>query len=222
MAIRFEALILSVACGLLIGSVTTLMPIPRAAAHTVQTQSAIFSQPEALAKLREWRGRLSESGNRAASEQKKLVTELSRVSLKHQLNTPNNASSSILDPLSQTVQFPLSEIERLDSERAESDARRRIVDQLIFVIDTKWSGQDAQSLFAFLQNQLLELALTDLSEPGQGYWWKFLIQASIALRESAEPGADPIRFLEVYMSESGVIDPKPVLEVIQSQSYVGG
>lgn len=158
------------------------------------------SKASAIATLRDWRQRLLLADEKSVKTQKDIVTNLSKAS----------AQSDI--------EAPLSDIAKIDDERVEIEAQRRIVDQLTFAVDTKWSGAE---LKAFLETQLLDLAITDLSEPGQGGWWKFLIKSSIALREQAEPGADPIRFLEGYMAESTVLEPKPVLDVVKSRTYIG-
>ncbi len=168
-------------------------------AHAAPT----ITKADALKSLRIWRGRVIAEDEAFISSQKKQVSELAVVSLKR-----DNSD----------VDAPLLEIGRLDGERVELEARRRIVDQIIFAIDTKWSGTD---LKGFIGTQLLDLAMNDLSEPGQGGWWKFLIQASISLRETAEPGADPIRFLEYYMTESGVLEPKSAFEIMKMRNYVG-
>ncbi len=161
------------------------------------------NKADALKSLRVWRGRVIAEDEALISSQKKQVTQLAAATLKR--------DNSDVDP-------PLLEIGRLDGERVELEARRRIVDQIIFAIDTKWAGTD---LKGFIGTQLLDLAMNDLSEPGQGGWWKFLIQASISLRETAEPGADPIRFLEYYMTESSVLEPKSAFEIMKLRNYVG-
>lgn len=158
------------------------------------------SKPDVLKNLREWRSRINTDDERSTSAQKQIVKSILTMTVQDNLEAP------------------LSEIARVDSERVELEARRRIVDQLIFMIDTKWNGTD---LKGFLENQLLDLAITDLSEPGEGGWWKFLIQASLSLKQTAEPGADPIRFLEAYMGESGVLEPKSALSVLKARSYIG-
>lgn len=161
------------------------------------------SKTEALTALRGWRARLINEDEKSNSAQKKIVTALARISLKSEAE--------------RELETSLEEISRVDGERVELEARRRLVDQIIFAVDTKWSGSD---LRGFLEVQLLDFATNDLSEPGQGGWWKFLIQAAASLRES-EPGSDPIKFLEAYMNASGVLEPKSAFEVLKTRNYVG-
>lgn len=165
--------------------------------------SPAVSKADAVKNLREWRGRVIAEDEAMVSAQKKQIASLAVVTLKRDVSD---------------LESPLLEISRLDGERVELEARRRIIDQIIFALDTKWSGAD---LKGFLITELLDLAVNDLSEPGQGGWWKFLLQASVSLRETAEQGADPIRFLEYYMAESGVIEPKSALEIMKTRNYVG-
>ncbi len=161
------------------------------------------SKSEALTALRGWRTRIIAEDEKSNSAQKKIVTSLARLSLKGEGE--------------RELETALGEISRVDGERVELEARRRLVDQIIFAVDTKWSGSD---LRGFLEVQLLDFAVNDLSEPGQGGWWKFLIQMAISLRES-EPGSDPIKFLEAYMNASGVLEPKSAFEVLKTRNYVG-
>ena len=162
-----------------------------------------ITKPDALKTLRDWRGRIIAEDEAQTSAQKKQINILSTISLKRD---------------HKDLEAPMLEIDRLDGERVELEARRRIVDQIIFAIDTKWSGSN---LKGFIETELFELAVNDLSDAGQGGWWKFLIQASVSLRETAEPGADPIRFLEYYMNESGVLEPKSAYEIMKTRNYVG-
>lgn len=175
--------------------------------ETMGLASSAFASPasksEALTALRGWRARLIAEDEKSSSAQKKIVTSLARLSLKQDGE--------------RELETSLGEISRVDGDRVELEARRRIVDQLIFAVDTKWSGSD---LRGFLEIQLLDFAVNDLSEPGQGGWWKFLIQNAVSLRES-EPGADPIKFLEAYMNASGVLEPKSAFEVLKTRNYVG-
>lgn len=171
-------------------------------APCLQAAPAI-TKPDAMKTLRDWRGRIIAEDEAQSSAQRKQINILSTVTLNRD---------------HKDLEAPIVEIDRLDGERVELEARRRIVDQIIFAIDTKWSGSN---LKGFIETQLFELAVNDLSDAGQGGWWKFLIQASVSLRETAEPGADPIRFLEYYMNESGVLEPKSAYEIMKLRNYVG-
>lgn len=164
-----------------------------------QKAQAASSKPEILRNLGEWRTRIVDQDERTSSAQKKIISSLAA-----------NGKVSELDA-------PLNEIAKHDDDRSELEARRRIVDQIIFSVDTKWNGSN---LRGFLEGQLLDLAVTDLSEARQGGWWRFLIQAAVSLKETAEPGADPVKFLEAYMAESGVLEPKPAADVLKTRNYI--
>lgn len=196
-----------------IAILSAVLTLPSIAAASPKS-GARTPKTEAVERLQEWRSRINDQDTKAQAAQRAHVVSLSKLSLKRDLT--NDVSLEIAH---RELETPLIEIENLDNERVELDARRRIVDQLIFTIDTKWSGAD---LKLFLIGTLLDLALNDLSDPGQGGWWRFLIHASISLRESAEPGADPIRFLEGYMAESGVLEPKSAIDFLKSRNYTGG
>lgn len=167
----------------------------------------------ALDQLRAWRERILENDRKSQNAQSGHINKLAKLSLKRDLGNTES-----LEIATAEVEGPLEEIAKLDLDRCELKAQRQIVDQLVFAVDTKWSGTDLKS---FLETTLLELSVTDLADPGQGTWWRFLLQASISLRESAEPGADPVRYLEGYMAESTVLDPRSALEIIKNGNYVG-
>ncbi len=173
-----------------------------------KTHAQTPAKTEAIKTLRDWRQRLLQEDEKAIKSQKEIVMSLAKAGVQ---STAELRAQSDIEP-------QLNAIENVDIERVEMEAQRRIVDQLTFAVDTKWSGADLKT---FLEAQLLDLALVDLSEPGQGGWWKFLIKSSIALRDLSEPGADPIRFLEAYMAESTVLDPKPIGDVVKSRTYIG-
>ena len=154
-----------------------------------------------------------ENDRKAQNAQGGHISKLAKLSLKRDLGNAESFEIATLE-----LESPLEEISKLDLERWELKAQRQIIDQLVFAVDTKWSGTD---LKAFLETTLLELSMTDLSDPGQGAWWRFLLQASVSLRESAEPGADPIRYLEGYMAESSVLEPRSALEIMKNKNYVG-
>lgn len=175
--------------------------------------AALGPKAQAIAAVRGWRERVIELDRKAESAQAESLTQAARLSLKRDFS-----QSQTLDILTREIETPLEKLQELDDERLELKAQRQILDQLIFRIDSKWNGNN---LKGFLETSLLEMAQTDLADPGQGTWWRFMIQASLALREAAEPGADPLRFLEAYMSDSTVLTPKPLLELLRSQNYVG-
>jgi hypothetical protein len=168
---------------------------------------------QALDQLRAWRERILENDRKSQNAQTGAINKLAKLSLKRDLSNAESLEIANLE-----LESPIEEIAELDLDRWELKAQRQIVDQLMFAVDTKWSGTD---LKGFLETTLLELSATDLADPGQGAWWRFLLQASVSLRESTEPGADPIRYLEGYMAESSVLTPRSALEIMKNKNYVG-
>lgn len=186
---------------------------PSKGKSTAPRASAASTKNQVLDQLRGWRERIIEADRKAQNEQTRHINALAKLSLKRDF-----ANAESLEIATRDLDTPLEEISKIDLERWEMKSQRQIVDQLIFAVDTKWSGTDIKG---FLEMTLMELSTTDLNEPGQGAWWRFLIQASISLREIAEPGADPIRYLEGYMSESSVLEPRSALDLMKNKNYVG-
>ena len=170
------------------------------------------SKAEVVQALRGWRERVMDLNRNAVDAQKAQLKTLASLKLKREQAV-------------QDLMGPMDELETLDTNRLEFESRLKIIDQLIFAVDTNYaklgSRWNSATLASFLETQLMELATTDLAEPGNGSWWKFLIQASIAMREVIEPGEDPIRFLELYTRDSSVMNPKSVIEIRESRRYVG-
>lgn len=117
------------------------------------------------------------------------------------------------------AQFGLS-LEELTKRRMEFAARRDFVDQLILQFDSKWSSQPMKQ---FLEQQLLEMAITDLSDQrGSGKAWKFLTYLSIVIRELSEPREDTLALIEGYMNFGGVLEPGNPADYLASRNYTNG
>lgn len=175
------------------------------------------AKSDTLSRLKEWRERTIELNRRAEETQRRELKALTTASLKRDFSTPAGKDAALRE-----ISRPLGEIENADSDRTEMSARLKIIDQLIFAVDTKFDVKaSASSVSGFLEGQMMDLATSDLAEPGTGQWWKFLTQAAIGLREIAEPGEDPIRFLESYTRDSSVLNPRSVIEIMESRRYVG-
>ncbi|MBL7689592.1 MAG: hypothetical protein JNJ49_16265 [Bdellovibrionaceae bacterium] len=175
------------------------------------------AKSDTLGRLKEWRERTIELSRKAEETQRRELKALATASLKPDFSTPAGKEAAHRE-----INGPLTEIENADIDRTEMSARLKIIDQLIFAVDTKFDGKArASSVSGFLEGQLMDFATSDLAEPGTGQWWKFLTQAAIGLREIAEPGEDPIRFLESYTRDSSVLNPRSVIEIMESRRYVG-
>jgi hypothetical protein len=188
--------------------------------HAVLDQAQAQQVPDkalAVRQLRAVRERVLERDRELQTQIRSTLNQIARMSLSFDLDQGARAQDA-----RRRVDQPLDFIQSLDQDRIELDAQRRIVDQLIFALDTKWSGRD---LKAFLEMQLMEMAAvdldSDLNDSRRGEWWRFLLQASVALREIAEPNEDPIAFFESYMKFSRVLDPRNAIDFMLERAYVG-
>ena len=114
----------------------------------------------------------------------------------------------------------VGQIDDLAVRRNEYIARRQMLNDLIFAIDTKWA---AQPLNVFLEHQFLDMALSDVNDPKSDlHTWKFLVYMSIAIREVPEPREDVINVIESYINFSGVLEPKSPALFLASRNYMNG
>lgn len=191
----------------------SVKPSPRQPAASKQVPDKALS----VRQLRAVRERLLERDRELQTQMRSTLNQIARMSLSFDLDHGARAADA-----RRRVDQPLDFIQSLDQDRIELDAQRRIVDQLIFALDTKWSGRD---LKVFMEIQLMEMASvdldSDLNDPRRGEWWRFLLQASIAMREIAEPNEDPVAFFESYMRFSRVLDPRNAIDFLLERAYVG-
>lgn len=114
-----------------------------------------------------------------------------------------------------------SQITELENTRSELIARRVFIDRLILAIDTRWNGK--QDLKQFLEHQLLDMANADLTSPQtSNSIWKFILYASIVVREIPERSENPLSILENYMEFTTVLNPKPPGEYAAGRHYTNG
>lgn len=112
-----------------------------------------------------------------------------------------------------------TKVDELNKRRSELNARREMVDRLIFAIDTKYSNQPLQQ---FLEQQFLEMASTDLADGRDSRMWKAFTYMSIAIREVPEPREDMFDVIEGYMNYTNILDPKTPAEFLASRNYTNG
>ncbi len=110
-------------------------------------------------------------------------------------------------------------IQTLKDKKQEHILRRQFLDRLTLIIDSKWSGQP---LSTFLQQQILEMANTELTsgENSDNQTWKFASYLSIAIRELPEPSENLILFIEGYLNFSGLKEPKAPYLYLQERHYI--
>lgn len=111
------------------------------------------------------------------------------------------------------------QIDELARKKNETNARREILDRLIFTIDSKWTNQPLQP---FLEQQFLEMAASELGDGRDGKLWKALTYLSICVREVPEPREDIINVIEGYMNFTDILSPKTPAEFMASRDYTNG
>lgn len=141
---------------------------------------------------------------------KKRVAETTTVSLK-------SSEAKLMD---RRIIRISGQIDDLAQRRAEYAARRDFLSNLIFVVDTKWTGQP---LNTFLEHTFLDMAMTDIADSrSHSRLWKFYVYSSIAVREIPEPREDVLNVLESYINFANVLDPKTPALFLENRSYTNG
>ncbi|MES2963631.1 MAG: hypothetical protein V4760_07045 [Bdellovibrionota bacterium] len=112
------------------------------------------------------------------------------------------------------------QIDQLNRERNEKNARREVLDRIIFTVDTKWAG--SAPLKSFLEKSFLEMASKDLTDGRDARLWKAFTYLSICVREVPEPREDILDVVEGYLNFSGVLNPRTPAEFQASRSYTNG
>ncbi len=110
-------------------------------------------------------------------------------------------------------------IDELNSRRNELNARRELVDRLIFQVDSKFTNQNLQT---FLEQTFIEMASTDLADGRDSRIWKALTYLSMVMREVPEPNEDSLSIFEGYLNASSLLDPKTPADFIASRNYTNG
>lgn len=158
--------------------------------------------------------------------QSKLETEVSTIeeAVRKQLAQVSNISIDPMAPrIAKNILTSISdELEKLNNKKAEISARKDVLGQIIFVIETRWSQQPIQG---FLHEQLLDLASTNLAEGASANsqrLWKFLSYLSVAVREVPDPSENLLNFIEDYMRFSTVLQPKTPAEFLANRHYTDG
>lgn len=147
---------------------------------------------------------------------KRRIVETRELKLAHDDSALTNRDRRKLNNFGATVEAILR-------ERDERQARRTVYEQILFQIDSKWSGG---ALRDFLQGQLLEASITDASESSNSQptrkLWKLYAHLSVALREAADPREDPIDFIAGYLAYSSALNPVSPALFLEDRSYSNG
>ena len=107
-----------------------------------------------------------------------------------------------------------------NKRRGELNARREIVDRLIFQIDTKLGPN--QKLQTFLEQTFLEMASADLADGRDARLWKAFTYLSMVMREVPESNEDVLNVFQGYLNFTSVLEPKTPADFIASRNYTNG
>jgi hypothetical protein len=110
-------------------------------------------------------------------------------------------------------------IEELNKRRSELNARREIVDRLIFQIDSKWDSKS--KLQDFLKQTFIEMAATDLADGRDNRLWKEFTYLSMVMGE-VEQNEDALSLFQGYLTYASVLDPKTPADYLASRNYTNG
>ena len=181
-------------------------------------RQAPFSQTklEALAKLQTLAANETKALLELDQQIKRRIVETRELKLAHEDSALTARDRHKLNSFGATVEAILH-------ERDERQARRSVYEQILFQVDSKWTGG---TLREFLQGQMLEAAITDASESGSSQstrkLWKLYAHLSVALREAADPREDPIDFIAGYIVYSSALNPKSPALFLEDRSYSNG
>lgn len=195
---------------------------------------ALGSRAQALPSPARWNP--SRSPAQAAAPSKKDVLAKLKTLQDKQIAESTELENAIRKQLNETIKLEIGDddlgvagrrtnlvtkkIDELNKRRTELNARREIVDRLIFQIDTKWDGRSP--LKNFLTTTFIEMASTDLSDGRDNRLWKEFTYLSMVMREVPEKGDDVVSIFEGYLNFSSVLDPKTPAEFIASRNYTNG
>ncbi len=108
----------------------------------------------------------------------------------------------------------------LSGRRQESLQKQKVLNQIMFEIDSKWNGQGMRT---FLEHTFMDLSLNEMTddnpEVNRALFYTYL---SVAMRELPEKAEDLIGFMVGYINFSGISKPKPPLAFVNSRNYSNG
>jgi len=164
------------------------------------------TKADVVERLRTMQLKLTQEIGTLENSTKKRLNESTTISLKEDANISTRKITRLAD-----------QIADIDKKRTELLARRDFVDQLVLQVDSKWQGQ---ALHKFLEHTILDMSLTDLTNPqGSGDLWRFCTFLSIAIREVPTGRDDVIGILEDYMNFASVLNPKTPAEFLAGRDY---
>jgi len=134
-------------------------------------------------------------------------------------------------PVEKQINGTTARLSQLQSQRDEAFLRRDLYGQLLFRLDTKWTGsrQNTQNLNEFFSQELLEMAKTEIAgSSAEGSvkvpssMWRFFVYLSIAIREIPDRREDPVEFVKSFTEFSSIRNAKSPLAYLDSRNYTNG
>ena len=172
-----------------------------------------IAKAQALETLKKARDFQKEELAKVDKELKSKVTE----TLSYRVNAANQSQERGIE----SSWFNYSEsLSVLTSKRQEALLKQKLIDQIMFEIDTKWNGQGMRS---FLEHSFLDMSFAELTDSDtEVNRAVFLSYMSVAIREIPEKTDDLISFLIGYINFSSVSKPKAPIAYNNSRSYANG
>lgn len=195
---------------LALGSVAQSAPMPLRWDPSRTPASVAPSKKEILARLKTLQEKQLASSTEVESAIRKQLNETLKLEV----------AGDDLGTASRRTHLITKKIDELNNRRTELNARREIVDRLIFQVDSKWDG--ATPLKEFLTTTFVEMASTDLSDSRDNRLWKEFTYLSMVMREVPEKNDDIVALFEGYLNFSSVLDPKTPADFIASRNYTNG
>jgi hypothetical protein len=171
-----------------------------------------LTKPEVITKLKTLQEKQTQALDANDKSMKKLLQESQGIRI--------DGNDQILSE--RQLQSLNKRLTALVAEKDELQMRYDFIGQLIFQVDSKWSSQP---LATFLEQQLLDMAVTDLnsaSAPGKPALWRFYTYLSIAIREIPEKREDLVAFLDGYLEYSSIQQPKSPAQYLNTRQYTNG
>ncbi len=194
-----------------------LFPPQPALASTLQfvtdSSQGPLAKTQALESLKRARDIQQESISKIEKELKKKLAETQTFQV--------NASSVAQEHALESRWFNYGDdLGSLSIKRQEALLKQKLLDQLMFEIDSKWNGQGFRS---FLEHSFLDMSFGELTdsnpEISRALFYSYM---SVAVREIPEKTEDLIGFLIGYMNFSSVSKPRPPTSYMNSRNYLNG
>lgn len=193
-----------------------VLPTAHAAPRSAQPSPGIglnqhakpLSKPEIVSRLKSIQERYTTAIQNSEQSMRKLIQESQNIKIGPDQVSAERQLQSLTKRLQATI-----------SEKEELQLRYDFIGQLIFQIDSKWGSQP---LAKFLEYQLLEMAITEITSASKSDLWRFYMNLSIAIRELPEKREDLVGFVDGYVEFSSMREPKSPVQYLNTRNYTNG